>query len=178
MGMAGARIERDALAVLANTERWHAAMRSMGRPAVEAALRRRPGRPTDAVDDVGTELPYPTREFCEQWCTDQDNIVFQFSPRSGVVLGLFVVVFACLLRAYSDFGSMQNVPVRSMGPRPAATGDAPMAAAAPPGIYNGPAFQPALQSSSQQQSASQLPSLQQTLQQNLLPQNPRPPTGP
>jgi hypothetical protein len=172
---AGVGNSGDAFALLANTDRWHDAMRRMGRPAVESALRRRPGRPTDVVDDVGTEPPYPTRAVCEQWCTDQDNILFQFSPRMAVVVGLFVLVFACLLRAYSDFSFLQSerqLP-QSPGPRPSAMGDARAGRSGPPSVYNGPAFQPALPSSSQQQSASQLPGLQQTLQQNLLPHSPQ-----
>jgi len=133
-------------------------MKTMGRAAVEAALRRRPGRPADPIDDIGGEPPYPTREFCEQWCTEQDNILFQFTPRTGVVLTLLVAVTACLLRAYSDF---TYVPAGSASSalgsaRPAAMADVPMSMGAAPVGYGGPAFQPSMPSRQQQQQQQQL----------------------
>jgi hypothetical protein len=148
---ASVQISGDDLAVLANSGRWHDAMRRMGRAAVEAELRRRQGRPTEPIDDIGGEPPYPTREFCERWCTEQDNILFWFSPIMAVVLVLFVGVTACLLQALGDF---RAVPVRSassMGGRTVAADGPQRARTGPPSVYDGPRFQPVMPPPSQRQ---------------------------
>ncbi len=167
---AGGQITGDHLATLVHAERWQGAMKTMGRAAVEAELRRRPGRPKDLIDDIGGEPPYPTREFCEQWCIDQDNILFQFTPRTGVVLTLLVAVTACLLMAFSDFTSVPSGSAASAlgSGRPAAMADVPRSMAAAPVGYGGLAFQPSMPSQQQQQQQQQQRQQQQQLQQQML----------
>jgi hypothetical protein len=149
---AGIRISSDDLAVLANTDRWHSAMRRMGRAAVEVELRRRPGRPTERIDDIGGEPPYPTREFCERWCTEQDNKLFQFSLRTAAILTLFVAVIVCVLQAVTDFDSVPSASVPGFGARPAATADTSQGRrSAPEGIFDIPAYRPVIPPPSQQQ---------------------------
>jgi hypothetical protein len=144
-------------------------MRRMGRAAVDAELRRRTGRPADLVDDIGGEPPYPTREFCERWCTEQDNILFQFSPRTAVILTLIVFILACLVMARGDFARLSAGSASGMGGRPSATGDAPRARVAPEGIYDVPAYRPSTPSQQQQR-------LQQQQQQMMqFKQNTQPP---
>jgi hypothetical protein len=125
--------------MLGNATRWREAMNRMGRIAVEAELRSRPGRPTDRVLDIGNEPPYPTREFCQQWCTEQDNILFRFSPRVGVVLTLFAIMLVSLLQL---FGSIGNAPAGS-GARPMMAGaDTPRSRGAAQGLQSVPGYQP------------------------------------
>jgi hypothetical protein len=149
---AGIQISGDDLAILANTDRWHDAMHRMGRVAVETALRRVPGRPTDVIDDVGGDPPYPTREFCERWCIEQDNVVFRFSLRTAVVLTLFGAAIVCLIQAYGDFSGAPVRSIPSMGGRSATVDSAlPRVTGGPSTFYNGPAFQPTLPPRSYQQ---------------------------
>jgi hypothetical protein len=173
----GVQISSDDLSILAHTERWHDAMRRMGRAAVEAELQRRPGHPAELMDDIGGEPPYPTREFCERWCTEQDNALFQFSPRMAVVLGLLVLILASLVMARGDFASMSAGSALGRGGRSAATGDASGARAAPGGIFDVPSFQPvmpSLQQQHQQQQQQQQQELQQQQMRQFM-QNTQPP---
>jgi len=144
-------------------------MRRMGRAAVEAELQRRQGRPADLVDDIGGEPPYPTREFCERWCNEQDNILLQFSPRMAVILTLIVGILACMVMAHSDFRRLSAGSASGMGGRSAATGDAPGMRGAPAGIYDVPAYRPGMPSQQQQQQQQQQQMLQ--FQQNTRPRS-------
>jgi hypothetical protein len=169
----GVEISGDDLAILAHTGRWHDAMRRMGRAAVEAELQRRPGRPTERIDDIGGEPPFPTREFCERWCTEQDNILFQFSPRMAGVLGLVIIIIACMVMASGDFARLFAVSALNTGGRPAASGDAPRMRGASEGIYDAPAYQPGipsqLQQQLQQQHQQQMMQFRQNIQQQSTP---------
>jgi len=162
------QISRDEAMLLGNAERWRDAMATMGRTAVEAELRSRPGRPTDRVIDIGYAPPYPTREFCQQWCTEQDNRLFRFSPRVGIALTLFVVLLVCVLEAFNGLG---GAPVRpGSGAAQMATAGAARGRAAPralqmmpQGMQSVPQYQPGTSSqsmqSSSQSSSMQLPTL-------------------
>ncbi len=74
---------------------WRTALENRGRDWVKHQLRNRPGRPDDVVFDVVFSEPYPTRGFCQSWCDQQDNKVFQFSghTKAIIVLGILFVVF-------------------------------------------------------------------------------------
>jgi hypothetical protein len=171
----GVQISGDDLAILAHTGRWHDAMRSMGRAAVEAELQRRPGRPAELIDDIGGEPPYPTREFCERWCTEQDNVLFQFSLRMAVILTLVVAILACMVMARGDFARLSAGSASGMGGRPAASGDAPRMRVAPDGIYDVPAYRPG-NSSQQQLRQQQRQQQQQQMMQFMQNTQPPPPT--
>jgi hypothetical protein len=152
------QISRDDAALVGNAGRWRDAMGRMGKGGVEVELRRRPGRPTDPVLDIGYEAPYPTREFCQQWCAEQDNILFRFSPRMGIILILLAVVIICVLQAVSGIGNAPVGPMSGVPPMPMATAAPPQITAAPGGFQSVPPYQPGTASQSTQ-SSSQLPSL-------------------
>jgi hypothetical protein len=42
-------------------------------------LRRRAGQVGDVMYDIVFEAPLPTRQFCEQWCAEEDNKAFRIS---------------------------------------------------------------------------------------------------
>ena len=88
-------------------------MERMGKISVEAELSLHPGGPGDLVLDIVDAPPYPTREFCQQWCAEQDDILFRYSPRMAVILVLGVITTVCLLEAFSGLG------VAPVGPREA-----------------------------------------------------------
>ena len=144
---ASLRISGDNITQLANEERWRDAMQRMGRSAVEAHLRRRPGRPTEAIDDVGYDPPYPPRAFCEQWCIEQDNILFRFSPRMvAIAVTLVIVMCASLLQAWSDFNGVPANSLSRGGGRASmdatASGGGPRGVGAAPSIFDIPPYQP------------------------------------
>jgi hypothetical protein len=120
----------------------------MGRAAVEAELGRRSGHPAELIDDIGGEPPYPTREFCEQWCIAQDNMPFRFSLRMGVILTLTVGIVASMVMAHSDFA---RLPAGSPSGRSASMGGAPRMGSGAAGIFSVPAFRPRTPSQQQQQ---------------------------
>jgi hypothetical protein len=167
----GVQISGDDLAILAHSGRWHDAMRRMGRAAVEAELQRRPGPPAELIDDIGGEAPYPTREFCERWCIEQDNILFQFSLRTAAILILIIAILACMVMANRNFAMLSAGSTLRTGGGSAAAGGAPGMRVAPEGIYDVPAYRPGIPSQLQQQ-------LQQQHQQQMMQfmQNTQPPT--
>ena len=55
--------------------RWRQGLERKGRDWVIRTLQTRTGQPDDAVLDVVFEEPYPTRDFCQRWCVEQDNKV-------------------------------------------------------------------------------------------------------
>jgi hypothetical protein len=89
-------------------ERWCAALETKGKNTVRAELEMRPGHPSDLVFDVGTEPPYPTRAFCEQWCSGETA---KSSGRGGyifVVVALAVIIFICVGRSISGYRPPAN----------------------------------------------------------------------
>jgi hypothetical protein len=120
----------------------------MGRAAVEAELGRRSGHPTELIDDIGGEPPFPTRQFCEQWCIAQDNMPFHFSLRMGIILILIVGIVASMVMATGDFARLS---AGSPAGRQAATGGAPGFRGTSGGIYDVPAFRPGTPSRQQSQ---------------------------
>lgn len=135
------QISRDDAVLVGNAGRWRDAMERMGKAGVEVEMRRRPGPPTDVVLDIGDEAPYPTRAFCEQWCTEQDNILFRFSPRMGIILTLCVLLLVCVLNAITDIGRVPIGPRSGRGAMPMAAGGGGNGAASA-GIPGVRAFQP------------------------------------
>jgi hypothetical protein len=102
---------------------WRAALKARGVDWVKAELMRRPGRPDDIVYDVVFKDPYPTREFCERWCVDEDNSVLHLSGRSLAIFGGIVLLIIFVARAYVSWpkaapvpnqGSMASQPTRKV----------------------------------------------------------------
>ncbi len=78
---------------------WRTALDAKGRDWVVAELERLPGQPKDVVLDVVFEEPYPTREFCERWCAEQDNRIFHLSRHTMAIIiaSLLLVIFGIKL---------------------------------------------------------------------------------
>src|SRR5579863_3841211 len=94
-------------------ETWRKALHARGTEWVQAELRRRPGRPEDTLYDVVFEEPYPTRQFCLNWCAEQDNRLFRFSGTTIAALGVFVLFVVCSFKAFqatSEHGAPQPPP--------------------------------------------------------------------
>jgi hypothetical protein len=81
-------------------ETWRKALRERGREWVQAELRRRPGRPEDTLYDVVFEEPFPTRQFCLNWCAEQDNRLLHFSGTTIAAIGVFVLLAVCTFKAF------------------------------------------------------------------------------
>jgi len=148
-------ISRDDAELLANDQRWRDAMQRMGRVVVEAELSRRPGRPGERIDDIVYEPPYPTREFCRQWCAEQDNVLFRFSPTTGVILVLIVIVTGCLVQVFGGTRVAPHAAMRAAAPAAGSRGavySQPTAASPSRGSVAPP-------SASQSSSAAQWPGL-------------------
>jgi len=55
-------------------------------------LTRYPGRLQDPINDLPLEPPYPSREFCLNWCADEDNRSVASNFNTAVVLGLLALL--------------------------------------------------------------------------------------
>jgi len=73
---------------------WRKALQARGREWVAAELKRLPGQPRDRLLDVVFEEPHPTREFCQQWCAEEENH-FHLSWSTLGAGALLVIVVAC-----------------------------------------------------------------------------------
>jgi hypothetical protein len=73
-------------------KRWRHALELIGRPAVEDMLHRHPGNPQDEIFDLPLHPPFPTRDFCLQWCTKSAANLTRGYARAYAVIGLLVVV--------------------------------------------------------------------------------------
>lgn len=103
---------------------WRKALQSRGREWVAAELKRLPGRPRDPVLDVVFEEPYPTREFCQLWCAEEES---RFHPVSWTTLtagAVLLIAVYCLIMAVSSWNELEATQ--------AAT--APQVGASPPAV--------------------------------------------
>jgi hypothetical protein len=137
-------ISRDDTVLLENAERWCTAMERMGKEAVQSELLRRPAYPGERILDIVYEPPYPTREFCQQWCTEQDNVVLRFSKSTAIILTLVVIIAGCLVQVFTGTSAPSNMPMASAA-RPAAVspgGRQSTGVPAPPRYQSGVPAQP------------------------------------
>lgn len=86
---------------------WRQALKAKGRDWVRAELQKRPGHPEDAVYDIVFEEPFPTRDFCQQWCAEEENKLFHMSWYAGAVLVAFFVTVCCCVAAMRGLSSYQ-----------------------------------------------------------------------
>jgi hypothetical protein len=94
---------------------WRKALDAKGRDWVSTALRQRPGQPDDVILDVVFEEPYPTREFCQQWCAEQDNRMFHLSRHTIAIIiaSILLVVFGVkAVVSWEDMPSHQQQMTR------------------------------------------------------------------
>ena len=91
---------------------WRKALEARGRDWVVAELRRRPGQARDPLLDVVFEEPYPTREYCHQWCAEEENR-FHFFSWSIVAAGaLLLIMIVCLMHAVSSRTAQETEQAR------------------------------------------------------------------
>jgi hypothetical protein len=95
-------------------QRWREAMQKMGKPAVEAELQRRPGSPDDLIYDIVYSPPFPTREFCWQWCIETDNTLFRFSKHSVMVLSAVIVLLIAVVQMVGSLSATLSPPSKMM----------------------------------------------------------------
>jgi hypothetical protein len=74
---------------------WREALERKGKDWVTRQLRTRYGQPEDLLIDVVYAEPYPTREFCQRWCSSQENKLFSMSINTKIVL-VVIVVLVCI----------------------------------------------------------------------------------
>jgi hypothetical protein len=109
---------------------WRQALKAKGRDWVRAELQKRPGQPQDPVYDIVFEEPLPTRDFCHQWCAEEENRLFHMSWYTWVVLvALFLTVCCCFaaIRGVTSYQA-QTSAVASGGvaaPRQTSSGPPP-----------------------------------------------------
>jgi hypothetical protein len=104
------------LVLMANAERWTDALRRLGKEAVWARLSQHPGHPREPLDDIVYEPPFPTREFCQQWYTDEEN-AFRVDPaKVGIVAVLALIAIVGFAHVLSTLGV---TPTNNLNARPA-----------------------------------------------------------
>jgi hypothetical protein len=97
-----------------NEARWRRALESKGRDWVTRELQFRSGQPHDCLLDVVYEEPHPTREFCQRWCSEQENKMVRLSPGTTfAMLILIVVMIAGAMFAGRDLERARHVQTAS-----------------------------------------------------------------
>lgn len=86
---------------------WRQALKAKGKDWVKAELLRRPGHPQDVVYDIVFEEPLPTRDFCQQWCAEEENKLFHVSWHTYAALLAFFITVCCCVAAVKDLNSQQ-----------------------------------------------------------------------
>jgi hypothetical protein len=87
---------------------WRKALQTKGKDWVLNHLRSRPSQPGDTIYDVVFEAPFPTREFCQRWCADEDNKLFNLSGHTIALLVALVIAVICAGRAVHSWHA-QNI---------------------------------------------------------------------
>ena len=103
---------------------WRNALIAKGKDWVAAELRRRPGRPGDAVYDIVFEEPLPTREFCQRWCAEEENRLVRYSWEKVAALIFLILTIVCAVGAVKSW----NETPPQQGRSAAATKSAPQPA--------------------------------------------------
>jgi hypothetical protein len=81
---------------------WRKALQARGREWVAAELKRLPGQPRDPLLEVVFEEPYPSREFCQQWCAEEENRLHLLSWSTVAAAALLLIVVVCAIHAVSS----------------------------------------------------------------------------
>jgi hypothetical protein len=84
--------------------KWRAGLERKGSDWVKRELQTRVGQPDDVVLDVVYEEPYPTRDYCQRWCTEQENRMSGPSvPTLVAILMMVILIIAGLMFGIRDF---------------------------------------------------------------------------
>lgn len=97
---------------------WREALTTKGRDWVMGELRRRAGQSGDAMYDIVFEDPLPTRQFCEQWCAEEDNKIFRISWHTKLAFILLILFVICSFRAVQSW----NQPDPAQSPQSMSSG--------------------------------------------------------
>ena len=84
---------------------WRKALKVRGKDWVMAELHAKPGRPDDTLYDVVFEEPYPTRQFCFQWCAEQENKVFRMSWQNYAAIFALILFLVSTIKAIESWDS-------------------------------------------------------------------------
>jgi hypothetical protein len=103
------------LVLIANAERWQEALRRLGKEEVWAKLSQRLGNPREPLYDIVYEPPFPTREFCQQWYTDEDNAFRVHPTKVGILLVLALIAIVGFAHV---LGSLGVTPTNNLEARP------------------------------------------------------------
>lgn len=102
--------------LITNAGRWRDGLQRLGKEAVLAKLRQRPGHPGDPLHDIVYEPPHPTREFCQQWYTEEDG-AFRVNPtKAGLLVVLAIIAITGFVHALGNLGV---TPTNHLVSRPA-----------------------------------------------------------
>ena len=100
---------------------WRVALERKGKDWVAYKLRTQCGQPGDDVLEVVYERPYPTREFCQKWCAEQENRMFSMCGHTKVVI-VALLVFITVTYGQSQLGmttdQLKTQPLGEPRPRP------------------------------------------------------------
>jgi hypothetical protein len=87
---------------------WRQALKAKGKDWVRAELQRRPGHPQDVVYDIVFEEPLPTRDFCQQWCAEEENKMLHLSWHTYAALVAFFITVCCCVAGVRGLTSQQT----------------------------------------------------------------------
>jgi len=87
---------------------WRQALQARGKDWVKAELQKRPGQPNDVVYDIVFEEPFPTRDFCLQWCAEEDNKLFHLSWQTYAAFIAFFIAVCCCVAGVQGLNSQQD----------------------------------------------------------------------
>jgi hypothetical protein len=90
--------------------KWREGLKLKGPDWVKRELQTRVGQPDDVVLEVVYEEPYPTRDYCQQWCTEQENKMGGPSiPTVVAMLLMVIVIIAGVMFTVRNFDRPQRV---------------------------------------------------------------------
>jgi hypothetical protein len=112
---------------------WQKALQVRGREWVIAELKRRPGQPRDPLLDVVFEEPYPTREYCQSWCAEEESHFHIFSWSTAAAGALLVVSVVCAMHAVSSRSEQEAAQTaQALSTAVANVSPTPLVSSAPP----------------------------------------------
>lgn len=87
----------------ATEERWVKALERKGVKLMRAELDLTPGRPEDAVFDLGDAPPYPTRAFCAAWCSGQGSRTIRPHIYAAILTTIAALFVICVIQTSDEW---------------------------------------------------------------------------
>jgi hypothetical protein len=82
---------------------WRKALKVKGKDWVMAELHTRPGRPDDPLYEVVFTEPLPSRQFCRQWCAEEENRFFRMSWHNYATIFAMVLFIVCVFKGVQSW---------------------------------------------------------------------------